>query len=144
MLLIEINWNPDSAELRRFSMLWLAAFGLAGLYVAWTLGCFAGSGQWKAPAVLWGVAAAVGAAGFISSRLVKPVYLGWMGLTFPLGWVFSHLILALIFFGVFTPVGIIYRIIRYDPLARRLDRCVPTYWTARPGPAPAARYFRQF
>ena len=74
----------------------------------------------------------------------RPIYLGWIHLTFPIGWVISHVAMTLIYYLAFTPIGLIMRLFGRDPMERRLDRVAETYWTPhQPGEEPA-RYFRQF
>jgi hypothetical protein len=47
---------------------------------------------------------------------IRLVFVGLILMTFPIGWVVSHLLLGLIFYGVVTPIGLILRIIGHDPL----------------------------
>lgn len=128
--MIEVNWNPGSRQLRVFAAGSVVMLGLAG--------------YWRFPAVFWTAAALTAIAGAVRPTWLQPVYVGWMGLTFPIGWTVSHVLVAAMYFVVLTPVGAIYRVLGYDPLRRRLDRDAKSYWLARPGPAPANRYFRQF
>ncbi len=46
------------------------------------------------------------------------VYIGWMILAFPIGWTVSQVMLAVMFFGLFTPIGLVFRLIGRDPLHR--------------------------
>ena len=39
-----------------------------------------------------------------------------MVLAFPIGWTVSQVMLALMFFGLFTPIGLVFRLIGRDPL----------------------------
>jgi uncharacterized protein involved in cysteine biosynthesis len=76
---------------------------------------------------------------------LKPVYIVWMSLAFVLGWVNTRLILAVIFYLVFTPVGIILRLLRKDLLERRIEKGKISYWkkkeTLKESPL---QYERQF
>jgi hypothetical protein len=148
MALIEINWNPDRKQLRSFAMLWFVFFALAGAMAAWRAGLFAAGahppGAWVVPAVLWTVSVAVSAVGLAFPGAIRPVYLLWMGLSFPIGWTVSHILLGVTYFGLFTLVGGIFRLMGRDALARRLDRNAGTYWVQRPPPGDAGRYFKQF
>jgi hypothetical protein len=67
-----------------------------------------------------------------------------MIVTWPIGWLISHLMLGAIYFGVFTPVAIVFRLIGRDPLARRFDRQASSYWEAYQPNRGLARYLRQF
>jgi hypothetical protein len=73
------------------------------------------------------------------------VFLGMSYAAWPIGFVVSHVILALVYYLVFTPVGLAMRIFRYDPMNRRFDDAAQSYWVVRdPAATPPKRYFRQF
>ena len=68
--------------------------------------------------------------------LLAPLHLGrvyavWMKFAFLLGWVNSRILLSIIFFLIFTPVGIVSRILGRDALDRRIDRETESYWVER-------------
>jgi hypothetical protein len=67
-----------------------------------------------------------------------------MVLAFPIGWTVSRLVLAAVFYGLFTPIGLVFRLMGRDPLARRPPHDVVSYWTEKPDRADVRRYFRQF
>jgi hypothetical protein len=67
-----------------------------------------------------------------------------MILAFPIGWTVSNLVLVLVFFGLFTPVALVFRLLGRDALQRRFQPEQDTYWTARPETTEPVRYFRQF
>jgi hypothetical protein len=139
MALLEVKLDPTRRELRWFTALLLpAAFGLFGAILWFTTG----SRWW--PAVLWGTGVALGLAGTLAPTFGRVVYIVWMSLTYPIGWVMSHLLLGLIYFGVMTPVGLCLRAFGRDGLKLRLDRSADTYWTRRPPADDIESYFRQF
>ena len=51
----------------------------------------------------------------------------------------SPIVLGVMFFGVFTPIGIVMRLAGRDAMRRRLDPPARTYWQDRdpPGPDPS-------
>lgn len=55
-----------------------------------------------------------------------PVYKVWMRFAEALGWVNTRIILSVIFFLLFFPVGIIMRLFN-DPMRRKLDKTAETY-----------------
>ena len=64
---------------------------------------------------------------------------------FPIGFVLSYVIMAMLFYVVFAPVGLVLRLVGKDPLDRRFLPDAPTYWVdARARRAPKRDYFRQF
>jgi hypothetical protein len=52
--------------------------------------------------------------------------------------------MAIIFYLVVTPVGIIMRLTGRDPMERAFDRTAKTYWKPRRTDPDSARYFRQY
>jgi hypothetical protein len=81
---------------------------------------------------------------FASLSSARALYRGWMHAVLPIGWTFSLLLLAVVYFAVLTPIGWLRRTFGGDPLARRLEPERDSYWTDHPGPAEPDRYFRQF
>jgi hypothetical protein len=139
MSLVEINWTPSRKELRQFAGLWLPVFAaLAGALVVYR------SGNWRAAAAVWVAGAIAGAVGLLRPQLFKPVFLGWMVAAYPIGWTVSTLVLLATYYLVFTPVALLMRLFRYDPLYRRIERARPTYWVEHDQPGDPATYFRQF
>ena len=63
--------------------------------------------------------------------LRRPMFIGWSVLTYPIGWAVSHLVLALVFFGVVTPIGVVLRRVGHDPMAREWNDGQDSYWTTR-------------
>ena len=88
--------------------------------------------------------AAAIALAFLLVAFVAPGWLAapnraWMRLGLLLGRIVSPVVLAILFFAVFTPFGLFMRLFRRDPLRTAFDRAAPTYWIERvpPGPDPA-------
>ena len=72
------------------------------------------------------------------------LYLTWMMAAFPLGWFLSHVIIAVVFYLVLTPIGTVLRLLGHDLLHRSFDRSVSSYWLAREDPENPERYYRQY
>jgi saxitoxin biosynthesis operon SxtJ-like protein len=135
--MMQVNWDPSPRDLRAFSALWLGFFGF--------LGYLAGhGGSARAAIVLWVVGASAGLTGLIRPSLVRLLYVTWMGVTYPIGFVVSNLLLAMVFYLVITPVGLLMRLGGRDPMTRRFDRSAGSYWEPRAGAVRLARYFRQY
>ena len=54
----------------------------------------------------------------------------WMGLAGVLGYVNSRILLSVLYYGVFTPVGLMRRLIGRDPMNRR-GAAQSSYWITR-------------
>jgi ABC-type uncharacterized transport system permease subunit len=138
MALIEINRNPSKRDLMIFGVALVVFAGLLGLVA---------QARWHAPAAaraIWGVGAAVAAFFFAAPPLRRPIYLGWIYLTYPIGFVVSHVVLAIVFYGVMTPIGLALRLSGRDPLARKFEPERTSYWIPVDPPGDPERYFRQF
>ncbi len=147
MAVIEINWRPDARVLRQFAAMWLVCFSLIGLLVAYKSDAWQSPGWhggWIAPAVLWTLAAVIGSAGLAFPRLINPVYLAWMAAAFPIGWLVSHLVLGVLFYGLFTPFALVFRLIGRDLLQRKFAPRAESYWVRRQSVDDVKRYLRQF
>ena len=78
-----------------------------------------------------GVASAFLLAAFFFPYLLKPVRIGWMGLAFVLGYFMSRLLLAVIFYLVITPIGVIFRLFGKDILHKKIRKNRESYWIKR-------------
>ena len=133
----EVTKAPSRKTLRQFAGLWLLFFvGIA----AWRL--------WNGPAdaitrILLTVGVVGGTVGLIWPASLRWIYTGWMIAVFPIGWTISRLTLLAMFYVVFMPVALVFRLIGRDALRlRRGD--VRSYWMAKPGAGDMSEYLRQF
>jgi hypothetical protein len=137
MALIEINLNPSKQELKWFGLIVLVFFALVGGIVWWTVMAP------RAASAVVAFGAVLCVAYYAVAPLRLPMYLGWMHLVFPIGWVLSHLLFGVIYFLILTPIGLTMRLIGHDPLRRRRPSSTASCWMERPA-ADLDRYFRQF
>ena len=138
MGLIRINTTPSRRDLTVFGLIWVVFFGVIGTTV------LGRGGPRTAALVIWGLALGVPALGMLAPGFLRLVYIGMAYLAFPIGFVLSHVILALVYYGVMTPTGLLMRPFGYDPMHRRFDPGAETYWAKRDEEANVERYFRQF
>ena len=138
MDLIRIDRNPSTKMLRQFGLSLLILCAVVAGIVWWKL-------SFTAMAVaLLAVGVVALLVGLIAPKVLRPVYVAWMITFFPVAWTVSHTTLLLIYYLVFTPVGLVMRLVGYDPLKRKWDRRTTTYWEDHDPPAKPSRYFRQF
>ncbi len=139
MALMKLNNQPSIRELRQFACLWGPGFCLVlGIILSWQ------SGIGRGVMALWVCALLLAAVGYVAPIAVRPVFRVLNYLAFPIGWCVSHLVLVVIYYGVFTPVGLIMRLAGRDPLERTFDNTVTTYWIKRKPVTDWSRYFQQF
>lgn len=93
---------------------------------------------------VWGAGLALALVILARPAFGAGVWRGWMRAAEPIGWTFSHLVLALVYYGVLTPIGLLMRLFGRDPLHRRLDRQGASYWVERKAERDPGRAFRQF
>ena len=133
-----IDWKPTRQTLRTF------AIGLVVLACA-----YAGWQGWQGHLTHWrawicGVTGAIGLVGVISPPLLRWLYVAWMVVVFPIGWCVFQVMLATLYFGVITPLGLLMKLIGRDPLQLRADPNAATYWTERKPSDDPRRHFRQY
>jgi hypothetical protein len=139
MSIVQVNTNPTSRQLNQFGFIWLGFLTLFGV-IAW----LKLDAQTLAK-VLWVLAVVVPVVGWLAPAFMRLVFVGMSYLAWPIGFVVSHVVLALVYYLVFTPIGLVMRLIGYDPMRRLFDPEAGTYWIARdPKASDAKRYFRQF
>ncbi len=77
---------------------------------------------------------ALGAALVVAGLFIPPAarafHVGWMRFAVLLGHVNSRVLLTLMYYGVFTPYGVVSRLARRDPLRRR-GGAEESYWVER-------------
>ena len=129
---------PSTRMLRQFAGMWLVVLA--------ALACWHGliGQRLLLSAVLGVVAVAVGLLGLIRPAVLRPIFVGLIVLTFPLGWVVSRVVLTAIFFGIVTPLAIGLRLARRDSLVLRRPVDRDSYWEPRPPPTGARSYLQQF
>lgn len=68
---------------------------------------------------------------------------GWMMIGHVLGWINTRIILALVFYGIVTPIGLVRRWLGKDPMGQCLRPDLDTYRITRKS-RPAAHLTKQF
>ena len=130
-------FRPSPRMLRQFAALWMLFFGGMATWHRF------GSGNDILASLFLGMAVTIGPMGVAWPKLIRPIFVGWLCLAFPVGWVISHLILACLYYGVIAPVGLFFRLIGRDALALRRRSEHDTYWIAKPTPSDIGSYYRQ-
>ncbi len=148
MALLEVNWNPDRRELRSFGWIALGVFAALGTLV-FIRRMLLGIHLDPAVAVgvayaLWTLALLCAVLALMAPRMLRPLYVGLIAVSLPIGYVVSHVLMAAVYFGVVTPIGLIFRLMGRDLLSRRWDPDAPSYWVRRQPAKDVRRYFRQF
>ena len=133
------DWStPSTRQLREFAFVGAFVFAVVAAWQEMARGSVA--------LVVANVAAAAVAMsiGLVKPRWLAPIFTTWMILAFPLAWIVSTLLLAIIFYGLIAPLGLWFRLIGRDPLDRRFRSEQDSYWQEKPAAANSRRYFQQF
>lgn len=78
-------------------------------------------------------------------QALRPGYAGWMKVAHFIGGIVTTVILAAVFFLVFTPVALVIKLAGKDHLDRKIDSAAPSYWHKRPAfDGDRERYTQQF
>lgn len=133
----DIPRNPSDRLLRQFAGLWILFFGGIGLSQYFR------SQNTPAAVVVGIIAVGLGLPGLLYPRFLKPVFVGWMILVFPVGWLISGVILLLLYFGLFAPVGFALRVSGHDPLRLQKPKA-DSYWEPKTQQTSLRRYLKQF
>ncbi len=148
MGLLIIDWNPTKKMLRAFGVCTGLFCALLGAWVFFRYSLFGfGLGPHTARTVgivLWAVGAVSFLLAIVLARALWGLYVVLNGLAFPIGLVVSHVVLFVIFYFLFAPIGLLFRLIRRDALHRKFDPKAGSYWVPYEPHPPAKRYFRQF
>ena len=139
MALVDINWNPSRKELRVFALLQVVFFAV----VSWWL-IHHRFGWSSLAVVVASVSTVLAVVGSIWPSCLRMFYVVWMAAVFPIGWTVSHVLMAGIFYLVITPIGWIMRLVGRDPLERKFDPQMSSYWKPRENNRNVDRYFRQY
>lgn len=135
MSLVEFNWNPAPRQLRQFAVIGGVLLPLLGWW-------------WGASAATVGLLLVLGCGlavtGYHRPALVRPAFLGLMLVTTPIGLVAGELVLLLIYFALFLPLAMLFRLTGRDALLLRPDHQRSSWWQVRTGPPQARQYYRQF
>jgi hypothetical protein len=138
LALAPFNRHPTAADLRTFGRFLVPFVAVLGALVRLR------TGSGTAGLAVWIVGGALAAVYLAVPPARRPIFVGWTGLTYPIGWLISHVVLAAVFYLVFTPIGFLVRRFSRDPLERRFEPSRPTYWIERESTPEVSRYFRQF
>ena len=65
---------------------------------------------------------------FFSPLVLKPLYKVLTTISSAVGWVNTRILLGIIFYLIFTPIGVFSRLIKKDLLDESIDKNAKSYW----------------
>jgi hypothetical protein len=81
--------------------------------------------------------------GGLLPSVLAPIYKGWMWVGHVLGWINTRILLSIVFYGLVTPTGIMFRLMGKDPMSHAFAKNNSTYRVVRK-PRPRGHMKYQF
>jgi hypothetical protein len=129
---------PTTRQLYEFAAIGAAILIALAAWQAMHNRAFASAAMYSAAALLLGII------GFRRPRWLAHIFATWLFLTSPLSWLVSAVLLALVFYGIFTPLSFLFKLLGRESLDRRIRTDQDTYWRVKPAAKDIRRYFQQF
>lgn len=147
--MIKLNLAPEQRILRQFAWIAAVAFPLLAAFVT------RGEARWFQPwawpwtSTLVLVLAGIGVGQLLAllagmRQLTLGLYVVLMVIAWPIGFVISHVLIAVIYYLVITPIALFFRVTGRDVIGKKLDPRATTYWHDRGPPRPASSYFKLY
>ena len=133
----DLPLKPTPRTLRQFAAAWLGIFLLAAAQQMFVR-------DHTAVAAVPGAVALIGLAGLWKPSAVRWLFVGVTVATFPIGWVMTRVVLAVMFYAVLTPVALVFRWRRRDKLQLRHQPEQASFWVTRSPVQDIKRYLQQF
>ncbi len=130
------KFTKTKRELRRFGLVITAPLLVIGCVLIWR--GRAGGPYVIAVAVLFLLAAVV------FPTILRPVERAWMALAGVLSLIMTYVILAITFFLVITPMGLILRMLGKDLLQKKFDSEKSSYWIPVESDGPCSRHDKPY
>jgi len=128
--------DQEKKQLRNFGLVVGGVFLLIGLWPA----------LFRQQSIrVWavGLSIALIAPALVAPHSLRHVHRAWMALGHYLGWINTKVILFVIFYGLFTPIGIMKRWLGRDSMCRKFEPESETYQIPR-SPRDGSHLTRQF
>jgi hypothetical protein len=141
----EINWKPQETDLKKFAVSLLIGFPVIAIFF-FLFKWLSAKALPEPGFYLWlaAIGAGVGLVCLLIPMIARPLYYVWYTLAACIGIVLANLLFCLLFYALFTPLGLFMRLFGRDALRLKNNPETATYWREAPPTPPAKQYFRQF
>lgn len=113
--------KTDNKMLREFGLITGGILVcLFGLLFPWIF-------EYNFPKWPWIVAGILWAWAFLLPATLNPIYRGWMAIGNVLGWINTRIILGIMFYIIFLPIGLLLKLMGKDPMERKIIKSQNTY-----------------
>jgi len=139
----DVNWNPGPVEKRKFALSLIIGFPILAAILSVI---FLIKTRTWAPFTLWLglIGLGVGVVLWLIPQISRPFYVFWYFLGCCVGIVVGNLIFAIIFYLLFTPLGLFRRVAIRGAMTKNFDRSKKSYWEPVAKVVDLKRYYRQF
>jgi len=130
------NIKSGKSDLRKF-----------GITVGIILMIIAGFLFWKEKEsfqTLLTVGAVLCVLGVVVPVVLKPIYWVWMIFATILGWIMTRVILSLLYYVIFTPIGLVARLFGKQFIELKWNKSKDSYWNYRTVKTEMGNYEKQF
>jgi len=128
--------KATNQDLRKFGLIVGSLFGLLGVWPALVHGRALRT---------WAVtlAGVLAVSALVFPRSLAHIHQGWMKVGHVLGWINTRIIMGVIFFVLFTPLGLVMDLMGKDPMLRRFEPNLDSY-RVKKGTRPTSHMNLQF
>src|ERR1035441_2168720 len=134
----DLPLKPTARALQQFAGAWLIFFLAVGLYR------YIARGQHQVGIAVGVMAVVVGGLGLIKPAALRWLFVGATVLAFPIGWVVSQVMLAVMYYGILPPLALGFRFRGRDLLSRKPAPNRASFWSPKHTPDDMGAYFRQY
>ena len=117
------NIKGDKSDWKKFGMTMGIILAVIGFYLLWKKNNYA--------QYVLILAAAFFILGLVIPLALKPVYKAWMALSVIMGFIMTKVIMAIIFYLIVTPIGLVASLTGKKFLDMTIDKKAKSYWIAR-------------
>lgn len=129
-----LDHQPSARQLRQFGLILAAALPAIAV-----LNRLPATACWCTALV----GGSVGLAAFLAPASLRPLYRALMFASRPIQWIVTEIGLLLLYFCVYTPIGLFFRISGRDIMQSKPDPKCLTYWQVPSKSPDRSSYFRQ-
>ena len=135
--MIKVDLKPSPQKLRQFGWIGLFGFGVIGLIakLIWGLEVL--------PIVLWSLGGICALLAAVQPKWLLPIYLGLTIISFPIGFIIGNIAVGLIFFCMFVPLALFFRLIGRDSMQRKFEPEAQSYFDEVSATSDVKDYYRQ-
>ena len=127
--------RPQAKQLKQFALVLPLAVGLI---------CWWTSMAWLPAVIALAVGIVVAIIGWVRPVVLTPLFVTASLVALPIGWIVGELVLLIVYFGMVTPIALVFRMLGRDGLERPIDRSAPSYWRAKPRAQSPTSYLRRW